>query len=138
MRRHASSGVSSPLAEGFVGQASLGACWQTHGMGLFSRRKRHAAWDRGSTREDIRHLQEFASSRRGVEAYLEPVTMATETTVVLVADDGEWTRRRVETPEEARDLAQRWGIPIYDTQLVGYPPRMREWTQRHKQERDSL
>ncbi|MGI9196803.1 MAG: hypothetical protein ACR2KE_05005 [Candidatus Nanopelagicales bacterium] len=107
-------------------------------MGIFSRRKRHAAWDRGSTREDIRHLEEFAKSRRGVEAYLEPVTMATETTVVLVADDGEWTRRRVETPEEARDLARRWGIPIYDTQAVGYPPRMRAWTERHKQERGTL
>ena len=107
-------------------------------MGLFSRRKRHAAWDRGSTREDIRHLEDFTKSRRGVEAYLEPVTMATETTVVLVAHDGEWTRRRVETPEEARELARAWGIPIYDTQLVGYPPRMREWTQRHKQERGTL
>ena len=107
-------------------------------MGLFNRRKRHAAWDRGSTREDIRHLEEFTKSRRGVEAYLEPVTMATETTVVLVADDGEWARRRVESPEEARELAAKWRIPIYDTQAVGYPPRMREWTQRHKQERGTL
>lgn len=107
-------------------------------MGLFSRRKRHAAWDRGSTREDIAHLEEFTRTRRGVEAYLEPVTMATETTVVLVANDGEWTRRRVETPEEARSLAQKWAIPIYDTQRVGYPPRMREWTARHKGQRGTL
>ena len=69
-------------------------------MGLFNRRKRHAAWDRGSTREDIKHLEEFTRTRTGVEAYLEPVTMATETTLVLVAHDGEWTRRRVESPEE--------------------------------------
>ena len=105
---------------------------------MFKRRKRHAAWDRGSTREDIRHLEEFVNTRRGVEAYLEPVTMATETTVVLVAYDGEWTRRRVETADEARDLARKWGIPIYDTQAVGYPPRMREWTQAHKKERGTL
>lgn len=112
--------------------------WQTAGMGLFSRRKRHAAWDRGSTREDIRHLEEFAKSRRGVEGYVEPVTMATETTMVLVAHDGEWTRRRVESPEEARSLARKWAIPVYDVQAVGYPPRMREWTQRHKEERGTL
>ncbi|MFY9332105.1 MAG: hypothetical protein WAO41_10565 [Candidatus Nanopelagicales bacterium] len=107
-------------------------------MGLFRRRKRHAAWDRGSTREDIKHLQAFVDSRRGVEAYVEPVTMATETTVVLIAHDGEWTRRRVEGPAEAHDLAKHWAIPIYDAAVVGYPSRMREWTQRHKDERPSL
>lgn len=107
-------------------------------MGLFKRRQRHAAWDRGSTREDIRHLEEFTRTRQGVEAYLEPVTMATETTVVLVAADGEWTRRRVESPEEAGQLATKWGIPLYDTQKVGYPPRMREWTERHKRDRGTL
>lgn len=107
-------------------------------MGLFNRRKRHAAWDRGSTREDINHLREFVESRRGVEAYVEPVTMATETTVVLVAHDGEWTRRRVETPAEARELAAKWQIPIYDAAIVGYPPRMREWTQANKDKRRTL
>lgn len=107
-------------------------------MGLFNRRKRHAAWDRGSTREDINHLREFVESRRGVEAYVEPVTMATETTVVLVAHDGEWTRRRVETPAEARELATKWQIPIYDAAIVGYPPRMREWTQANKDKRRTL
>lgn len=107
-------------------------------MGLFSRRKRHAAWDRGSTREDIKHLQEFVDTRRGVEGYVEPVTMATETTMVLVAYDGEWTRRRVESPEEARELGLKWNIPMYDVQLVGYPPRMREWTSKHKDERGTL
>ncbi len=107
-------------------------------MGLFGRRKRHAAWDRGSTREDIVHLKQFVETRRGVEAYVEPVTMATETTVVLVAHDGEWTRRRVESPGEAHDLAQNWGIPIYDAAVVGYPPRMREWTRANKDSRGTL
>ena len=112
--------------------------WHTVDMGLFNRRKRHAAWDRGSTREDIKHLEEFTRTRTGVEAYLEPVTMATETTLVLVAYDGEWTRRRVESPEEAGDLTKKWGIPLYDTQKVGYPPRMREWTERNKRDRGTL
>ena len=50
----------------------------------------------------------------GVEAYLEPRTTVTDTTVVLVAATGEWTRRRVDGPdgaavvrEEARDPALR-------------------------------
>jgi hypothetical protein len=107
-------------------------------MGLFNRRKRHAAWDRGSTSDDISHLKDFVESRRGVEAYVEPVTMATETTVVLIAHDGEWTRRRVEGPKEAQELAHKWGIPVYDAAVVGYPPRMREWTQRHRDERRNL
>lgn len=107
-------------------------------MRLFGRRKRHAAWDRGSTREDIKHLQAFVDSRKGVEAYVEPVTMATETTVVLIAHDGEWTRRRVESPDEARQLATKWGIPIYDAAVVGYPPRMREWTRANKDRRGTL
>ena len=72
------------------------------------------------------------------EAYVEPVTMATETTVVLVAHDGEWTRRRVESPAEAKDLAAKWGIPIYDAAVVGYPPRMREWTRVNKDTRGTL
>ena len=110
-------------------------------MGLFDalRRKRKSAGTlRGASKQDTSHLDDWAAARHGVEAYVEPKTNVTDTTVVLVAHDGEWTRRRVETPEEARDLARKWGIPIYDTQLVGYPPRMREWTQRNKEQRGTL
>lgn len=129
----------SPLPDEPPGSGhAIGLQCQNVRMGLFNRRKRHAAWDRGSTREDLKHLEEFTRAHKGVEAYLEPVTMATETTVVLVAHDGEWTRRRVESPEEATDLAKKWKIPLYDTQKVGYPPRMREWTQRHKDDRGTL
>lgn len=97
-----------------------------------------APLDRGATREDLQHLQEFASSRRGVEAYVEPQTFATETTVVLIAFDGEWTRRRVRGPKEAYDLAKGWGIPAYDAGVVGYPQRMRDWSARHREQRGSL
>ncbi|MBA2388778.1 MAG: oxidoreductase, partial [Geodermatophilaceae bacterium] len=37
------------------------------------------------------HLLQFAKSRQGVEAFIEPKTAVTEMTVVLVAADGEWT-----------------------------------------------
>jgi hypothetical protein len=108
-------------------------------MGLFSRRpKSHAPLDRAATREDVKHLEDFVASKRGVEAYVEPQTFATETTVVLVAHDGEWTRRRVESADEARQLARKWKIPAYDAAIVGYPPRMREWTQRNKASRGEL
>lgn len=56
----------------------------------------------------------------------------TETTVVLVATSGEWTRRRIGGPKAARDVANKLGIPVYDVTATGYPKRMREWTARRK------
>jgi len=101
-------------------------------LGLFRWRKRQASGPRRASGEDTSHLEEFARTRRGVEAYVEPRTAVTEATVVLVAADGEWTRRRISGPEAAWDLGRRLAIPVYDTNLVGYPKRMREWTARRK------
>lgn len=108
-------------------------------MGLFGRLRRHrpAAGGRLALPQDVAHLEAFARSRPGVEAYVEPRTAVTETTVVLVASTGEWTRRRVAGPRAAHDLGRRLGIPVYDAQVVGYPRRMREWTRRRR-EADSL
>ena len=61
--------------------------------------------DRGSGRADVTHLEQFVATRRGVEGYVEPRTAVTETTIVLVAADGEWTRRRIDGPETARPSA---------------------------------
>jgi hypothetical protein len=69
-----------------------------------------------------------------VEAFVEPKTTVTESTVVLVAFDGEWTRRRVSGPAAAYALGRRLGIPVYDVALVGYPRRMREYTARRTRE----
>ncbi len=71
-------------------------------------------------------------SHTGVEAFVEPRTAVTETTVVLVAGDGEWTRRRVDGSQGAWDFAHRNSIPVYDVAIVGYPARMREWNARRK------
>lgn len=101
-------------------------------MGLFRRRKSQSGTVRRASAEDFAHLEEFVRTRRGVEAYVEPRTTVTEMTVVLVAHDGEWTRRRVSGPEAARDLGQRLSIPVYDVGAVGYPKRMREWTAKRK------
>ncbi|WP_020573298.1 hypothetical protein [Actinopolymorpha alba] len=80
--------------------------------------------------EDLRHLEHFVQSRRGVEGFVEPRTTVTETTLLLVASDGEWTRRRVPSASFAHDFANKLGIPSYDAQVVGYPQRMREWSRR--------
>jgi hypothetical protein len=81
---------------------------------------------------DTAHLEAWTASRRGVEGFVEPETMNTTTTVVLVAGDGEWTRRRIDSPKAAFALGQKLGIPVYDVAATGYPARMREWTARRK------
>ena len=84
--------------------------------------------DREGTDEDLDHLRRWSLSRRGVELFVEPETTATDTTVVAVAHDGEWSRRRVGSPRTAAALARELSLPIYDVHATGYPPRMREWT----------
>ena len=56
----------------------------------------------------------------------------TETTVVLIAHDGEWTRRRIGSLEAAQQFGHRRSIPVYEVARVGYPKRMREYTERKK------
>ena len=107
-------------------------------MGLFDslRRRTRAGQKPGTLRkassEDTRHLEEWAASRRGVEAYVEPKTNVTDTTVVLIAHDGEWTRRRIGSLEAAQQFGHRRSIPVYEVARVGYPKRMREYTERKK------
>jgi len=76
------------------------------------------------------HLTEFVRTRRGVEAYVEPQTIITQTTILLVAWDGEWTRRRVPSPQWAYSFAESMQIPGYDALVVGYPQRMRDYNTR--------
>jgi hypothetical protein len=102
-------------------------------MGLF-RRGDKPGTVRTAVSSDADHLAAFAQSRSGVEGFVEPQTQTTATTLVLVASDGEWTRRRIDSPKAAFQLGQKLGIPVYDVAAVGYPPRMREWTARRKAE----
>jgi hypothetical protein len=87
---------------------------------------------RTGTSTDTRHLEEFIRSRQGVEAFVEPRTTVTDTTILLVAHDGEWTRRRVDGPSGAADFARKQAIPLYDVGVVGYPQRMRDYNARKK------
>ncbi|MGH3333657.1 MAG: hypothetical protein ACRDPJ_20350 [Nocardioidaceae bacterium] len=88
---------------------------------------------RASDAADERHLAEFASTRRGVEGFVEPRTAVTDVTLMLVAHDGEWTRRRVPSAEWAHRFANMHGVPSYDAAVVGYPARMREYNRRKKE-----
>ena len=81
---------------------------------------------------DQAHLRAWAAAHEGVEAFVEPRTTVTETTVLLVDKDGAWTRRRIAGPDGARKLARSLRIPVYDVQLVGYPQRMRDHDARQR------
>ena len=82
--------------------------------------------------QDSGHLAEFARTRVGVEAYVEPATNVTPTTILLIATDGEWTRRRVPSVKWAHDFANKHQVPSYDAAVVGIPQRMRDYNRRKK------
>ncbi|WP_435591940.1 oxidoreductase [Nocardia sp. bgisy118] len=87
-----------------------------------------------SNNEDARYLADWVRTHIGVEGYLEPKTTMTDVTVVLVAADGEWTRRIV-GERGARRLAGDLSIPVYEVRKTGYPQRMRDYDARKKIER---
>jgi len=107
-------------------------------VGLFDRFR-----GRGSARgvagndptADLRYLRQWVAEHAGVEAFVEPKTTVTDVTVVLVAADGEWTRRRAGGDAGARRLSERLNVPVYDVQKVGYPQRMRDYDARRRIER---
>ncbi len=92
---------------------------------------------RSANSADLEHLAIFIKSRQGVEAYLEPRTTVTDTTLVLVASTGEWTRRRIPGESGARDFTRKHSIPLYEVAIVGYPQRMRDWTAQRKANGDT-
>lgn len=91
--------------------------------------------DRASTRADLDAMKLWAQARAGVEAFIEPKTSVTQTTLLLVAGTGESIRRRVPSPEAARDFARKkLNVPVYDANLVGLPQRKREYDLRQAQQ----
>ncbi|WP_269211664.1 MULTISPECIES: hypothetical protein [unclassified Nocardioides] len=88
---------------------------------------------RAADKVDEAHLHDFVVSRRGVEGFVEPRTAVSDVTLLLVAHDGEWTRRRVPSVKWAHDFANRHQVPSYDAAVVGIPQRMRDYNSRQKQ-----
>lgn len=104
-------------------------------VGLLSRFSRRKAGGSGKTStQDAQYLANWAKTHTGVEAYVEPKTTVTDVTAVLIAVDGEWTRRIV-GERGAQKLAEDLGIPVYDVWKTGYPQRMRDYDARKKIER---
>jgi hypothetical protein len=67
----------------------------------------------------------FLDTHHGVEAYVEPKTVMSPKSVVLVDAAGEWHRFELREDAFLRRLAGERGVPIFDAALTGYPPRMR-------------
>ena len=95
----------------------------------------------GSTRvraadgADQAHLEQWIDSHRGVEGFIEPRTAVSDVTLLLVAFDGEWTRRRVPSTDWAHQFCNARRIPSYDAAVVGVPQRMRDYNARVRRER---
>lgn len=85
--------------------------------------KSTSAASRASTRE----LEAFATTRSGVEAFLEPRTAIYAVTLLLVAGDGEYLRRPIGDAATARELCATLNVPLYDAARVGYPRRMHDF-----------
>lgn len=78
------------------------------------------------------HLLAFARSRRGVEAWVEQPTSFNPPSVLLVAADGESTRRSLPSADYGYAFANELNLPCYDAGVVPYPKRMREYGMRAK------
>lgn len=105
-------------------------------MSWFSR-KRDKLGTRGGAPEPSTqmHLEGFLNSRRGVEAFIEQPTILNSATLLLIAHDGEWTRRSVPDVAWARRFVSKHRLPAYDAGVVGYPQRMRDYNSRRRPER---
>lgn len=104
-------------------------------MGLFDRLRGGRNGGGHDQAANLKYLRTWVATHAGVEAYIEPETTVTELTVVLIAADGEWTRRRTGGEAGARRLSSQLQIPVYDVQKVGYPQRMRDYDARMRIER---
>ena len=98
----------------------------------------------GSTRvraadsTDQAHLDQWITGHRGVEGFIEPRTAVSEVTLLLVAYDGEWTRRRVPSTEWAHRFCNDRQVPSYDAAVVGIPQRMRDYNSRVRRQQKGL
>jgi len=118
-------------------------------MGWWDRWRRRGRWSApardsartGSTRvraadgADVAHLEAFIEARTGVEGFVEPRTAVSEVTLLLVAHDGEWTRRRVPSVRWAHEFCNDRQVPSYDAAVVGVPQRMRDYNSRISRQR---
>lgn len=94
-----------------------------------SRRRAPSPSTSGASKVSTKEIEGFITSRTGVEAFLEPKTAIYSTTLLLVAADGEYLRRPIRDRDQAVELCDERGVPLYDAAKVGYPKRMRDYDQ---------
>lgn len=82
--------------------------------------------------EDAEHLRKWVQGRAFVEAFVEPETVVNEMSVVLVDENGEFTRRRIGGPKGIDALVKLLRVSVYDVEETGYPQRMRERIERER------
>jgi hypothetical protein len=87
-----------------------------------ARRRRQAPPEAG---EHDAAMEEFLHTHDGVEAFVEPETVVSPRSVVLVDASGEWRRFPFRGDAHLRRLAAANGMAIFDAARTGYPPRMR-------------
>jgi len=87
--------------------------------------------------EDLEYLEQWALQRTGVEAYYEPGTATIVATVMLIAGDGEWTRRKIGSLEDAIRFGNQRGIPVYEVFRTGYPQRKRDYDEQSRRSKTS-
>ncbi len=80
-----------------------------------------------ASRTSTRELEAFATTRHGVEAFIEPKTAIYKVTLLLVAGDGEYLRRPIGDRAHAVELCEQVNVPLYDAAKVGYPRRMQDF-----------
>jgi hypothetical protein len=87
----------------------------------------------------LESLREFATTRRGIEGFIEPKTSTSSTTLLLVDRDGDHLRAEVREPSDAAAFCEGLSIPVYDAQVIGYPQRMKNFEKnRRRAAEDSL
>ncbi|WIM08665.1 oxidoreductase [Trueperella bernardiae] len=98
---------------------------------LFSKKKGPLS-QRRAKKVTVEHLTEFVATRQGIAAYFEAATSRDPSSIVLVASDGEWTRRKIPSIADAAEVARDLGIELYEVARTGYPREMREWSAKNR------
>ena len=82
-------------------------------------------------------LSQFIAAKPGVQAWVEEATGFNKTSLLLVAGDGEWTRKVVPSEDWARDFAERAHITCFTAGIDAYPQRMRIWDAAHRPHKET-
>ena len=77
-------------------------------------------------------LDDFVTSRPGVQAWAEAATGFNKTSLLLVAASGEWLRYPVPDIDWAHDFTRRAGLVCFTAGIDPYPQRMRDWDTAHR------